>query len=273
MWLPVFVLAGACCDLGFDEIRRSRASTGWPLTRPLGTPSPWHGERENDQGRVWPRQQPPSRQTAASMSHALDALLTDIRACRLCEAHLPLGPRPVLRASATARLLIVGQAPGTKVHASGVPWDDASGKRLRGWLGMDAATFYDDTKIAIVPMGFCYPGKSGSGDAPPRPECRATWHPQLLPLLGNIQLTLLIGMYAQAYFLGPERKSTLTATVAAWCDHMPTYLPLPHHSPRNVRWFKANPWFDAEVVPALRERVQDVFTDASGSSRKVPANP
>lgn len=197
------------------------------------------------------------------MTGRLDAMLTEIRACRLCEAHLPLGPRPVLRASATSRLLIVGQAPGTKVHASGIPWDDASGKRLREWLGMDADTFYDEANIAIVPMGFCYPGKSGSGsgsgDAPPRPECRTTWHPQLLPLLDNIRLTLLIGQYAQAYFLGERRKASLTATVAAWREYMPAYLPLPHPSPRNVGWFKANPWFDADVVPALRERVQALF--------------
>src|SRR6476659_701990 len=127
---------------------------------------------------------------------ALDALLDSIRACRLCEAHLPLGPRPVVRASPTSRLLIVGQAPGTRVHASGVPWDDASGRRLRDWLQLDTETFYDETRVAIVPMGFCYPGRAGSGDAPPRAECRTTWHPQLLPLLPNVGLTLLIGQYA-----------------------------------------------------------------------------
>ena len=190
---------------------------------------------------------------------SLDTLLSEIRACRLCEAQLPLGPRPVLRASATSRLLIVGQAPGTKVHASGVPWDDASGKRLREWLGMDAETFYDASRIAIVPMGFCYPGKAGSGDAPPRPECRATWHPRLLPLLKRVQLTLLIGQYSQAYFLGERRKATLTGTVAAWREYMPGYLPLPHPSPRNVGWFKANPWCEHDVVPALRERVHALF--------------
>jgi uracil-DNA glycosylase len=194
------------------------------------------------------------------MTSELDRLLTDIRACRICEASLPFGPRPVLRASAAARLLIVGQAPGTKVHASGVPWDDASGKRLREWLGMDAETFYDVSKIAIVPMGFCYPGKADSGDAPPRPECRATWHPRLLPLLKHVQLTLLIGRYSQDYFLGKRRKSSLTDTVAAWREYMPEHLPLPHPSPRNVGWFKANPWFEADVVPALRERVRKVLT-------------
>jgi uracil-DNA glycosylase len=191
----------------------------------------------------------------------LPALLDAIRACRLCEAHLPLGPRPVVRASATARLLIVGQAPGTRVHASGVPWDDASGRRLRDWLGMDEDTFYDESRIAIVPMGFCYPGRAGSGDAPPRPECRATWHPRLHPLLPRIRLTLLIGQYAQAHFLGDRRGPTLTATVRNWRDYLPEALPLPHPSPRNVGWFKANPWFDDEVLPALRMRVAEVMAD------------
>ena len=192
------------------------------------------------------------------MSRQLDYLLRDIRACRICEAHLPLGPKPVLRASATARLLVVGQAPGTKVHATGIPWNDASGQRLRTWLDMDAATFYDEHRVAIVPMGFCYPGKGPSGDLPPRPECRATWHPRLLPLLPDVRLTLLIGQYAHAYFLGSRRKATLTDTVRAWREYAPQYLPLPHPSPRNVGWFKANPWFEAEVVPALRERVKDL---------------
>jgi uracil-DNA glycosylase len=183
---------------------------------------------------------------------SLDALLGEIRACRLCEAHLPLGPRPVLRASATARLLIVGQAPGTRVHASGVPWDDASGRRLRDWLGIDAMTFYDPRQVALVPMGFCYPGRSGSGDAPPRPECRSTWHARLLPMLPSVRLTLLIGQYAQAYFLGSRREATLAGTVRAWRRYAPDIVPLPHPSPRNVGWFKANPWFDDEMLPMLR---------------------
>jgi uracil-DNA glycosylase len=195
------------------------------------------------------------------MTTTLDRLLTDIRACRLCEAHLPLGPRPVLRASATSRLLIVGQAPGTKVHASGIPWDDASGKRLREWLDMDADAFYDDAKIAIVPMGFCYPGKSASGDAPPRPECRATWHPRLLPMLKHVRLTLLIGQYSQDYVLGKRRKASLTETVAAWREYAPEHVPLPHPSPRNIGWFKANPWFETDVLPALRERVRGALND------------
>lgn len=190
------------------------------------------------------------------MSRKLDALLREIRACRLCEAQLPLGPKPVLRASASAHLLIVGQAPGSRVHASGIPWDDASGKRLREWLGIDSDTFYDAKRVAIVPMGFCYPGKAYSGDAPPRPECRTTWHPRLLPLLPGVELSLLVGHYAQAHFLGGARKSSLTDTVRAWREYLPAYLPLPHPSPRNVAWFKANPWFEGEVLPELRERVR-----------------
>jgi uracil-DNA glycosylase len=189
------------------------------------------------------------------MSGELEGLLREIRACRSCERHLPLGPNPVLRAGADARLLIVSQAPGIRVHATGIPWNDASGRRLRDWLQMDATTFYDEQRVAIVPMGFCYPGKAGSGDAPPRPECRATWHPRLLPLLQKVQLTLLVGQYAQAYVLGARRKPSLGETVRAWRDYLPTHLPLPHPSPRNVGWFKANPWFEAEVLPVLRERV------------------
>ena len=186
----------------------------------------------------------------------LDALLREIRACRLCEAHLPLGPRPVLAASASARLLIVSQAPGARVHETGIPWNDASGRRLREWLQLDEAMFYDARRVAIVPMGFCYPGRAGSGDAPPRPECRATWHQRLLPLLREVEFTLSIGQYAQAWCLGTRRKATLTETVRAWREYLPDNMPRPHPSPRNVGWFKANPWFEGEVVPALRERVR-----------------
>ncbi|HLT05580.1 MAG TPA: uracil-DNA glycosylase family protein [Pseudomonas sp.] len=192
-------------------------------------------------------------------THPLETLLTEIRACRICEAHLPLGPRPVLAAGAGATVLIAGQAPGALVHASGVAWDDASGMRLREWLGLDKATFYDEERVALVPMGFCYPGRSNSGDKPPRPECRATWHPKLLPLLPNIRLTVAIGQYAQAYYLGQARKATLTDTVRAWREYAPRVFPLPHPSARNVGWFKHNPWFEAEVVPALRKRVKAVL--------------
>lgn len=191
----------------------------------------------------------------------LETLLTEIRACRLCEASLPLAPRPILRASAAARLLVVGQAPGTLVHGSGIPWSDASGMRLRGWLGLDRDAFYNESNVAIVPMGFCYPGRGVSGDLPPRPECSRTWHHRLLPLLPNIQLVLAIGQYAQVYFLGQQRKKSLTETVMAWQEYAPRVFPLPHPSPRNVGWFKHNPWFDAEVVPALRGRVADVLSD------------
>ena len=186
----------------------------------------------------------------------MPALLQRIRACRLCAAHLPLGPRPVLRSRASARLLIVGQAPGTRVHASGIPWNDPSGERLRAWLGIDRDAFYDEARVAIVPMGFCYPGKGRSGDLPPRAECAQTWHPQLLPQLPRIELTLLIGQYAQRYFLGTARGDDLTATVRAYRDYLPRCLPLPHPSPRNIGWFRRNPWFETEVLPTLRRRVQ-----------------
>lgn len=185
----------------------------------------------------------------------LETMLRDIRACRLCEAQLPLEPKPVLRAAESATLLIVGQAPGTLVHGSGIPWNDASGMRLREWLRLDRDVFYDEGKVAIVPMGFCYPGRGASGDLPPRPECSQTWHPKLLPLLPNIRRVLLIGSYAQQYFLGATRKKTLTDTVRAHAEYAPRYFPLPHPSPRNIGWFQHNPWFQQEVLPLLRENV------------------
>ncbi|HSI90609.1 MAG TPA: uracil-DNA glycosylase family protein [Adhaeribacter sp.] len=194
------------------------------------------------------------------MSELAD-LLTQIRACRLCESQLPLGPRPVLQAAETARILIVGQAPGTKVHASGIPWDDQSGKRLRQWLNMDPEVFYNESKIAIVPMGFCYPGKGSSGDLPPRPECAALWHRNLLQLLPQVELTLLIGQYAQAWFLGADRKSNLTETVRHWPDYLPRFMPLPHPSPRNIFWLKRNDWFEKEAVPELQHIVKKILED------------
>ena len=190
---------------------------------------------------------------------ALEKMLSDIRACRLCEEHLPLGPRPVLRASESARLLIVGQAPGSLVHGSGIPWSDASGMRLREWLKLDRTSFYDESQVAIVPMGFCYPGRGAHGDLPPRPECAQTWHPRLLPMLANIRLVLPIGQYAQQYFLGESRKRSLTDTVAAWREYAPRYFPLPHPSPRNLGWLAHNPWFESDVLPALRERVVEAL--------------
>lgn len=193
-------------------------------------------------------------------SAALAGLAARVRACRLCEAHLPLGPRPVLRVSTTARLLIVGQAPGTKVHQSGIPWNDASGDRLRQWLDLDRATFYDESRIAIMPSGFCYPGvDQNGGDRPPRPECAPTWHPPLLALMPQVDLKLLVGGYAQAFYLGARRKGTLTGTVAAWRDYLPGIIPTPHPSWRNTAWLRRNPWFEAELVPVLRERVRGLL--------------
>jgi uracil-DNA glycosylase len=185
----------------------------------------------------------------------IDALLKKVRDCTICEPHLPLGANPVLRASASARLLIVGQAPGTKVHASGVPWADASGNRLRDWLGMDSGMFYDERVVAIVPMAFCYPGRGNGGDLPPRRECASTWHPQLLPLLEKVELILLIGSYSQAAFLGAARRATLTETVRDARAYLPRYMPLPHPSPRNQMWLRRNPWFDADIVPMVRAQV------------------
>jgi uracil-DNA glycosylase len=191
------------------------------------------------------------------MTGALDRLVAEIAACTLCASSLPLGPRPVLRASNTAKLLIVGQAPGTKVHETGIPWNDASGDRLRDWLSIDRDVFYDAAKVAIVPMGFCYPGRlARGGDCPPRPECAQTWHGRLLPLMPTVELIVLAGVYAQAYFLGKERKNNLTETVRAWRDYGPRHLPLPHPSWRTTGWQKRNPWFDAEVLPHLRDRVR-----------------
>lgn len=189
----------------------------------------------------------------------LEALLREVRACRLCEASLPLGPRPVLRADARARILIVGQAPGARVHATGIPWNDPSGERLRDWLQVDRDTFYDGRRFAIIPAGLCYPGRGRSGDLPPRPECAPRWHPPLRALLPRIELTLLVGQYAQACYLGPRRRRTLAETVHAWRDYQPQYLPLPHPSPRNTRWLQVNPWFASGVLPHLAARVHELI--------------
>lgn len=192
----------------------------------------------------------------------LEYLLSEIRSCRQCEPVLPLGARPVLAASRQARILIAGQAPGRRVHVSGIPWDDASGKRLREWLGVTEAEFYNPDLFAIAPMGFCYPGSGASGDAPPRPECAAHWRAKLIEQLQDVRLTLAIGSYAQAWHLGDSRRRTLTETVAAWRDYWPAVMPIPHPSPRNNVWLKQNPWFPNNVLPALRERVRQLL-DAS----------
>ena len=189
----------------------------------------------------------------------MQRLIAEVRDCRLCAADLPLGPRPILQVHADARILIAGQAPGSKVHRSGVPFDDASGDRLRDWMGIDKAMFYDATRIAILPMGFCYPGTGKSGDLPPRPDCAATWRARLLARMPDVELTLVVGQYAQAWHLKDGVKANLTDTVLAWRDHWPRALPLPHPSPRNNIWLKRNGWFESEVVPALRKQVREVL--------------
>jgi uracil-DNA glycosylase len=168
-----------------------------------------------------------------------------------------LGPRPVLRASATAKLLIVGQAPGTRVHESGIPWDDPSGDRLRDWLGLDRKTFYDERRIAIVPMGLCYPGRDrNGGDKPPIPECAPTWHPRVVPELTRIRLTLLVGAYAQRHYLGARAGKTVAKTVELWREYLPAYLPLPHPSWRTQGWERTRPWFAKDLLPELRKRIR-----------------
>ncbi len=202
------------------------------------------------------------------MAVALNTLLRDIRACRLClEAPegmpLPHEPRPVLQVSLTAKILLVGQAPGTRVHASGRPFTDPSGDRLRAWMGVTEEVFYDETRIAIVPMGFCFPGLDAKGgDLPPRKECAPAWRPQVMDQLTNVGLILVIGQYAQAWHLGKARKKSLTETVRAWKEYAemrPQILTLPHPSWRNNSWLKKNSWFEAEVVPHLQTQVKHLL--------------
>jgi uracil-DNA glycosylase len=188
----------------------------------------------------------------------LASLLAEVRGCTICSAHLPLGPRPVIQLHPDARILIAGQAPGRKVHESGVPFADASGDRLREWLGVSHEVFYDPGSLAILPMGFCYPGTGKAGDLPPRAECAATWRANLLRRLPNLELTLVIGQYAQAYHL-PGTSASVTETVQAWRRHWPGIVPLPHPSPRNNMWLRRNPWFASELLPQLRERVVTVL--------------
>ena len=185
------------------------------------------------------------------------SLLTEIRQCTACDPHLSHGANPVIQAHPNARLLIIGQAPGVKVHESSIPWNDASGERLREWLGIGSDTFYDEQKVAIVPMGFCYPGKRKSGDLPPRKECAELWHKKVLQSLPNVQMTLLIGQYAQNYYLKERATKTLTETVKNWQVWAPEFLPLPHPSPRNNIWLKKNPWFESEVIPYIRKHISE----------------
>ncbi len=205
------------------------------------------------------------------MAGKLDVLLREVRACRICAGSLSLGPRPVVRAEASARLLIIGQAPGSRVHASGIPWDDASGDRLRTWMALDRPAFYDTRRVAIVPMGFCYPGRDANGgDRPPRPECAPQWHERILGELPSIQLTLLVGRYAQARYLPQAGRASMTETVAAWRDHLPAFIALPHPSWRNTAWLRRNSWFEREVVPELRRRIADLVDGQGHHSTRSP---
>lgn len=186
---------------------------------------------------------------------ALDEMLTNVRACTHCATHLPLGPRPIVQASATSRILVIGQAPGTKVHLSGVPWNDDSGNRLFDWTGIDGTTFHDPAQVAIMPMGFCYPGSDGHADKPPRPECAPLWHDRLLTALPDFALVLLVGAHAQARYLPEWRKLSMTERVRRFAEASAPYFPVPHPSWRVVGWMRRNPWFEAEVLPVLRARV------------------
>ena len=210
-----------------------------PATRVPPSPPLGGGEGRDDVGEV-----------------TFDALMSALRACTVCAPHLPLGPRPVVRGLPAARLLITSQAPGTKVHETGLSFNDRSGDRLREWLGVDRDTFYDESRIAILPMGFCYPGRyERGGDLPPRPECAPLWHERVRALWPCIALTLLVGSYAIDYYLKGEKRPSMTETARAWRDYLPEFLPLPHPSWRTTLWEKKNPWFAAEVLPELRRRV------------------
>lgn len=188
-----------------------------------------------------------------------EKLLSDVRACNICHASLPLGPRPILQVNPEAKLLIVGQAPGIRVHKTGIPFNDPSGDRLRDWMGIDKETFYDEKKISLLPMGFCYPGTGNSGDLPPRPECATEWRDKILTKMTKVELTLIIGQYAINWHLKEQKKKTLTETVKAWNEYSDNILALPHPSPRNNIWLKKNPWFEEEILPELRRRIRKIL--------------
>jgi uracil-DNA glycosylase len=192
------------------------------------------------------------------MRISLSAVSREARACRFCEKQLPQAPRPIFRVGKAARLLIVGQAPGRRVHETGIPWNDPSGDVLRDWLALDREAFYDTSRIAIVPIGLCYPGTVDGADLPPCRECAPLWQPRFRAALPDIRLTLLVGAYAQAFYLKRRRKKTLADTVRAWRDYLPEFFPLPHPSWRNIGWLERNPWFEKDVLPALRRRVRTV---------------
>ena len=189
----------------------------------------------------------------------MDNLLHTIRQCNICTEHLPLGPRPVVTAHPESKIVIIGQAPGSKVHNSGIPWDDASGRQLRNWLNVTDEQFYDTKNFAIVPMGFCYPGKGKSGDLPPRTECAPQWHEEIISKMPKVELIILIGMYAQKYYLKEQVKRTLTETVANYKAYLPKYFTLPHPSPRNRFWLTKNPWFYVDVLPELKKSIKTIL--------------
>ncbi len=188
-------------------------------------------------------------------------LLDQIRACTVCQPHLPHQVRPVLSYSAQSKIIIIGQAPGARVQASGIPWHDKSGINLRRWLGVNEEQFYHPDNFAILPMGFCYPGKGKSGDLPPRKECAPLWHDLILDQISNHRLTLLIGTYAQKYYLGPRAKRNLTATVRQFEDYLPSTIVLPHPSPRNFHWMNKNPWFELDLLPILQAKVTEALQE------------
>jgi uracil-DNA glycosylase len=190
------------------------------------------------------------------MRTSLSVVSREALACDACSAALPFKPKPIFRVGRTARLLIVGQAPGRRVHETGIPWNDPSGDVLRAWLGMQREAFYDTARIAIVPIGLCYPGTVNGADLPPCRECAPLWQPRFRAALPDIRLTLLVGSYAQAFYLKDRRKQTLADTVRAYRDYLPEFFPLPHPSWRNLGWLKRNPWFVKIVIPALRRRVK-----------------
>lgn len=193
-----------------------------------------------------------------AVKSSLDQLLVQVRSCRVCEGSLDAGPRPIVQVGGRARMVIIGQAPGRRVHESGIPWDDPSGDTLRGWLHLDREQFYDPDLVAIIPMGFCYPGSATSGDKPPRPECAPLWHTQLLGHLPQDRLEVIIGSYAQKRYV-PELQGNVTETVARWHELLPGRIVLPHPSPRNRHWLTKNPWFETEALPAIARRVAEVI--------------